>query len=88
MVVASLIHQVNYKKPILQDDSVFYCYYYNMSNAMEATEPMQDQNMAQDSQPNGVPPQSEENTSQPKPSPEPPLVSPSEKQAMNAVADD
>ncbi|KAJ5982583.1 hypothetical protein N7451_012683 [Penicillium sp. IBT 35674x] len=40
---------------------------------MEATESMQDQNKEQDSQPNGVPPQSEENTSQPKTSTEPPL---------------
>jgi hypothetical protein len=55
---------------------------------MEAIEAMQNHNEKQDSQPNVVLPQSEGPASQPKPSPEPPLVSQSEKQVMNAVADD
>ncbi|KAJ5651588.1 uncharacterized protein N7484_005311 [Penicillium longicatenatum] len=40
---------------------------------MENIKSMQDHNKEQDSQPNGVLPQSEGTASQPKPSPEPPL---------------
>lgn len=57
------------------------------SNAMEAPEPMQDHNKEQDSQPSEVLPQSVGVVPQPNPSPEPPLVSPLEKQVMNGMAD-
>lgn len=54
---------------------------------MEATEPMQEHNKEQDSQPSEVLPHSEGVVSQLNSSPERPLVSQSEKQVMNAVAD-